>query len=384
MKTTNTKKKSSAAKKLIPAAGSLLISAAMLSTSTFAWFTMNKEVRVTGMEVKTQVGDSLLIAASSADTTTRVADSTFQSGLHQAIYGLVNPVSTINASDTSFYYTYDANADGSKSADTSVIAYQEVGNDNEFTDGTTTYKAYLDYVFEIKAINTNSSAQYLNLTGLNLLYDGQQLSDEHAYRVAIFSQDLTTSGGTTYEASTTGSAASKIFAPTGFTYFDNTAVKSATDKDSVTPTVNDSTAGWSKQIAANSTDYTKITVRLWLEGEDNTCYSEKFSEKLDEWTLDLKFNLEADTTNAVKLIGSTATATADGTSKKATLSVGTEVAAAYQWYKCAEGGATNNDAEVSGQTTDTLTATAAGKYYCVITTAKGTKFRTNSITVSGS
>lgn len=215
---------------------------------------------------------------------------------------------------------------------------------------------------------------------MNLLYDGQQLSGEHAYRVAIFSQDLA-SGGSTYVASPTGSAASKIFAPTGFTYFNDTAVSGTTTKAAVSPTVN--SAGWSKEIAANTTDYTKITVRLWLEGEDNTCYSEKFSEKTDEWTLDLKFNLEANTTNAVSLIGSTQNATADSGTKTAALSIGTESAAAYQWYKCAEGGATNNDTLVAGETTNILSATAAGKYYCVITTAKGTQFRTNSITVTG-
>jgi hypothetical protein len=378
-----TKKNSSPKKKLLSAIAMLTVSAVTLSTATYAWFTMNKEVRVTGMEVKTQVGDSLLIATSSAGTG-KAADSIFQNGLNQSVYGLVNPVSTINGSDGSFFYTYDANADGSKSADTGVIPYTAVGNSDSFTVGTDTYKAYLDYVFEIKAINTESTAQYLNLTGLNLLYDGQQLSDEHAYRVAIFSQDLA-SGGTEYVASTTGSAASKIFAPTGYTYFGtgDKAVKTTAVKDDVSPSVNDSSAGWSKQIAGNSTDYTKITVRLWLEGEDDTCFSEKFSEKLDEWTLDLKFNLEANTTNAVKLIGSTQNATANATSKEAALSIGTETAASYQWYKCAEGGETNNDTLVTGQATNTLTATAAGKYYCVITTAKGTQFRTNSIVVSG-
>ena len=42
----NTKKKGSPYKKLIPAAGSLAISAVMLSTSTYAWFTMSREVEV--------------------------------------------------------------------------------------------------------------------------------------------------------------------------------------------------------------------------------------------------------------------------------------------------------------------------------------------------
>lgn len=57
----NTKKRSSPMKKLIPAAGSLMISAAMLGTSTYAWFTMNKEVSVTGMEMKAHSEEGLLI-----------------------------------------------------------------------------------------------------------------------------------------------------------------------------------------------------------------------------------------------------------------------------------------------------------------------------------
>ena len=58
MKKTNTNK---GLKKLIPAAGMLMLSAAMLGTSTFAWFTMNKEVSVTGMEVKAHAEEGLLI-----------------------------------------------------------------------------------------------------------------------------------------------------------------------------------------------------------------------------------------------------------------------------------------------------------------------------------
>ena len=57
----NTKKKGNPAKKLIPAAGSLMVSAVMLATSTYAWFTMNKEVAVTGMEVKAHAEEGLLI-----------------------------------------------------------------------------------------------------------------------------------------------------------------------------------------------------------------------------------------------------------------------------------------------------------------------------------
>ena len=56
MKTNN-----KARKKLIPAAAMLAVSAAMLTTATYAWFTMNKEVSVTGMEVKAKAEAGLLI-----------------------------------------------------------------------------------------------------------------------------------------------------------------------------------------------------------------------------------------------------------------------------------------------------------------------------------
>jgi len=58
----NTNKKSSAKKKLIPAAGSLMISAAMLSTSTYAWFTMSREVEVTGINMTAVVPEDLQIS----------------------------------------------------------------------------------------------------------------------------------------------------------------------------------------------------------------------------------------------------------------------------------------------------------------------------------
>lgn len=64
----NTNKKSSAKKKLIPAAGSLMISAAMLSTSTFAWFTMSREVEVKNIKMVATVPEDLQISLGKLDT----------------------------------------------------------------------------------------------------------------------------------------------------------------------------------------------------------------------------------------------------------------------------------------------------------------------------
>lgn len=52
----------SAAKRIIPAAAMLALSAVMLSTSTYAWFTMNKEVKMTGLAMSATTGDGIEIA----------------------------------------------------------------------------------------------------------------------------------------------------------------------------------------------------------------------------------------------------------------------------------------------------------------------------------
>lgn len=382
-------KKKSTARKLLPAAGMLAVSASMLATSTYAWFTMNKEVALTGMEVKTKVGDSLLIANSTAGTG-HASENTFGKGTNFAVSGMLQPVSTISGANNSFFYTYDAKADGSKATDTEQVAYNALTN-NTITIDTDDYVGYVDYVVELKAINSNSStAKQLRLTELNLLYDGVVLTD-HAYRIAIFEQDNTGSvASPAYTAIADSTAANNIFAYTGFDYFgtDATAegVASTTDKGTISPAVN-AAGGWTKDIDAATTDYTKLTVRLWLEGEDTDCYSSKFLTLTKEWTLDMKFEL-ADTTTATTPAAATvinsgikASASAAGV---ASLKNGDDEAldgvqiTGYQWYKD-NLSALPDTAE--GGTTATLTgATAGNDYYCVITTEKGTKYRTNSIT----
>lgn len=52
----------SARKKLIPAAGMLAISAMMLASSTYAWFTMSKEVEVTGIKMTASVPENIQVS----------------------------------------------------------------------------------------------------------------------------------------------------------------------------------------------------------------------------------------------------------------------------------------------------------------------------------
>lgn len=77
-------------RKLIPAFCMLLLSAVMLSTSTFAWFSMNTTVTATGMQVTAQASSSIAI---SADGTNFGASMTLANGP-----STMNPVTMVDYS----------------------------------------------------------------------------------------------------------------------------------------------------------------------------------------------------------------------------------------------------------------------------------------------
>jgi len=329
-------KKSKTNKKLASAAAMLLLSAAMLGTSTYAWFTMNKEVQVTGMELKTKVGSNLLICADNVE-------ASYQSGiLTQERKALLEPVSTVKGVDGSFFYTIDAAADGHKIkalTDDAFLAYNESTNltaadtvadktkyDTQFNTkyGVTTantngeYKTaygYVDYTFYLKA-TSDAANQAINLTRCNLVKndgtdDGVLAAENKAWRIAVFAEKLnqTTGAGVTTAAVTESTDTAKtILTPANAENFSGagaaaTAAASTTTRGSVTY----NTAAVIGAIAqANTSEYYKVVVRVWLEGEDKSCYSAYYAENLELYKLDLAFELGKGT--PVENIGSTTTA----------------------------------------------------------------------------
>lgn len=364
---------------IVPAMGLLLLGTAASVTSTVAWFSANNKVTVTGMTVQTKVSDNLYIA-SSAVGNDKVADANFGSAVHQEVNGNLQPSSTINAHADSFFTTGDAAADGHKAQDTGVVPYTLVSN-NTITINGDDYEAYADYVLELKAVNVSTTAKYLNLTKVNLLYQGSNTNVTHAFRVAVFAQAQANPATELAQAAVSSAYAalgdaSTILAPTGFTYFNsNQAVSSTTALAAVSPTVNNS--GWSVQIAANKTLYYKVTLRLWLEGEDTDCNNTKFKDLNKEWSLDLAFALEENNTNAVSLIGSVANAsnTLDGSTFTAALTNG-ETAATYQWFKVNPSGADASQGSAAESATSFDASSAgSGDYYCEIVTTEGNHYR---------
>ena len=362
MTTNNNKKKSSAARKLIPAIGMLTVSAMMLSSSTYAWFTMNKEVTVSGMEVHTKVSSNLLICGDN------VEGNYSSDELVQVRKALLEPVSTVSGATGSFYYTLDAAADGKKihaiSADpykpyseatadstashvitalgtgakdlisttdnptrssegagkgafdaTFNTAYGITGSATA-AEGANAY-GYVDYVFYLKA-TSDTNTQAINMTRCNLLYNDAAITNadtdatkgDKAWRVAVFSSKLADGKGgigdtdaavSPDNATTTNSKGILAMANTG-----NQTANNAVSGPAALGAVTYNPAGGiviGTISASGTTEYYKITVRLWLEGEDKTCKSDTYALLTNNYKLDLAFELGKGT--AVSAIGST-------------------------------------------------------------------------------
>lgn len=335
-------RKGSARKKLISAIAMLTVSAVTLSTATYAWFTMNKEVEVTGLTMKTKVSSNLLISENNVEGT-YTADR-----LVSGRKALLEPVSSTTGKTGEFFYTLDAKESGEKAHGTTgasgkaYVAYSEAktpasgdatntnatcadagkyyyddtfskayGVEPAATDYGTAY-GYVDYVFYLKATG-DAEGQQLRMTACDLNYtypsgvtlaDGETAVDEavdQAWRIAVFASDITEKGGkgnsgaagsdgdTVGKLDPAASAATSILATSDAdNWTDGKAVKSTTALDTVTygdaVVIDD-------EIDAGVTKYFKILVRVWLEGEDESCNAATYAKLSDAWSLDLEFQL---------------------------------------------------------------------------------------------
>lgn len=324
-------------RQLAAAIAMTLVSTVALGSSTYAWFTMNKVVTVEGMEVKTTVGSNLLIAQENND-------AYYTTAIDQTRKALLEPSSTIDG--LSYWYTVEAAADGAKLDGKSWIAYnedtavansvankakydddfnvkytlQESGTEHNFTTSTITMSStqdgagygYIDYDFYIKA-TSDTAGQKVVMTRCNLLHNDAALglTDETtpaavsdlAWRVAVFSQSATQNTAQNTALATTD-LVTILKQSDAVNQESGKAVKDATATDTVSNA--DVKAVIGTITNAGATAYYKVTVRLWLEGEDKTCTSETYAKLTNAYTLDLEFKLEDDDTNAVALIQSDA------------------------------------------------------------------------------
>ncbi len=276
-------------RKIVPALALLLISAVLMTTATFAWFSMNTRATATGMQMETEAGDNVLIA--NDKTMTKVTDLTkFQTAL-VATSDVANlrPVSSVNGAN--FYYVKGFQVSGSGSAvspDALGTGYEpyaaydptnlEAFKANYRVDALKSIVGYTEYAFQVMATNAADVAQDLVIDTLDLTYSGSANIDK-AFRVAVFADEFT-------GASVSTETLVSILRPTGAAYFDSNKAVSAADAR--TPVSNlDAGAVIASDLPAGETKFYRVVVRVWLEGEDTTCTNATFADLDETWSLDL-------------------------------------------------------------------------------------------------
>ena len=347
MKTrSNENNKNSAAKKIIPAVGMLALSATMLSTSTYAWFTMNKEVEMTGLNMTATVGEGMEISLAEVDGTTITAPSlttpaddksdSWGSAVVVGDYyekiGLLNPASSVDG--VNLYDATDATNGGKKASNFKSIDLTNNDNIATATARTTleTDKAVtadedsVGYCVDIPVhLRTNKKSGSgakengdiyckINITPNSKSAEGSALGTDvdtlyKAIRVAFIPKTEGTDSVT------------NIFAVDSDCYGgDKVAVSGISTKTASTNLINstDSTfvvnasefaegigvdSGLNIPLAdvAGQYGHLDFTVRVWLEGESTSCYNDKSGQS---WNIDLAFSLgEFDTATTSEGVG---------------------------------------------------------------------------------
>lgn len=291
---------------IVPALAMLLLGTAASVTGTVAWFSVSTTANVTGMTVKTKVQSNMLIAGDTIGSTAKLADENFSGQpLVQEVSDILEPASTSNA--INYFYTVDAKADGSAKALDAFVAYnastaatdttnylnkfsEDYGlkktDANALISGKQGAVAYVEYVYQLKVVNTSTNASYINLKTLELSYTqaDSESDDEHAFRVAIFCQ----SADSTISALAAGDKVG-TWKPTAGADF-NSKVVSGTNTLADSAYVSSATS--IATVAASSTHYYKIVARMWIEGQDNSCKNDTFAALTGEWALEMELELE--------------------------------------------------------------------------------------------
>ena len=294
-------------RKLLPALSMLLISALLMGSSTFAWFSMNTTVTVSGMSVTTKVSSNLLISADTTEANFKAA------GLDQTRSGALDPVSTVDGK--SFFYHNSENVDASGaqtgnhftaySEDTTLAntgagkeSYDSSFNSNYGVTGSITTNnvvyGYIDYIFYLKASSTEES-QKVSLTKCNLLYNGNTINGNKAWRVAVFA---TEASDTAEGAKTATESLKTILTLSDAKNFSNTVTDSknqaASSATALADVTYNSAAVIDSTIAKGTSKYYKVIVRIYLEGEDTTCNNATYVNLTQAFTLSLEFKIGTD------------------------------------------------------------------------------------------
>ena len=287
-------KKNSAKRKLIPAAAMLCISAAMLATSTYAWFTMNREVTATGMKVQAKAEGGLLI------TNEKFNDwSNSATALYNSTAKLI-PTSTANATDW-YHSTSDRfdNANASQAAE----KYVKVSVDTNWKN-----KDGVQYIDTDKDDNLgNSESAYYLLNKFYIKSSGDAIGTAEAPS-GLKIKSVTASGSSTspdldssLRVAVVVNGTPHIYAPVngatlsykvGGSDKEDTTVTDSTNSAATALNTNLNVATIPPVTINQKNDAVEADVYLYFEGEDALCKSSKITSTLDTLQVTVVFGID--------------------------------------------------------------------------------------------
>ena len=309
-------------RKLLPAFAMLTVSAISLTSATYAWFTMNKSVEVTGMQLKAQAEKGILINEMAGNGTVGEGASAAESAVHalrpastsdftswwHANSKKTNTEAGVNAAgngvDTNTvtltgggYYsniTYVANGATVLKNDTAAVADTNCASTVYYTDGTGSTSPgyddgegyYVKYTYYIKSSSNDGlevSIGNLKATvSATLQGSGEAQALDKALRVGV---------------QVSGDTKATIFAPvanssTASYKVTGDAAGTAESLKEVTPIAGGTATGLNAakvNLPAVTADGLAVDVYVWFEGEDANCMSDNLAATLNAYQIDITF-----------------------------------------------------------------------------------------------
>jgi len=339
-------KKSKMKKRLASAVAMLLVSTMMLGTATYAWFTMNKTVSVTGMEVKAHAEEGLLInevklassgtwddAATAGSNVIALRPSSTSnltnwwhanSKISNEEAGIGELGSTVSDGNGNYYS--DVSASNNAISDKAIVFDENSTTETDYATGNTKAETHVYY----KDASFGTANQYDDGEGFYVKYtyylkssgDGDLVVSD--LKAAVKAAQKAGDNGNTAElmkslrvgievpASNAANAARAgfgIFAPVNGAdaSYSVTNVATGATSDAVTAVVAATTGQFTTATTLNiSTNNTPATITIpdvndngipvyvyvWFEGEDNNCTSNNLLTILSTYDIDINFSYD--------------------------------------------------------------------------------------------
>lgn len=271
-------------KKIIPSICMLLVTAVLMGTSTYAWFSMNKKVEVTGMKVTASTSSNMIISKDEIDFADENANNSYNLDFQDGDYAVLSPASSADGKN---FFKASANASEPDKPGLPTEAKFVKINAADGKDNGENFFIVKNAYIGVKGVN--------GLTNLKVApvftYSRADATDAQkaiykALRVSV-----------AYVAATDGEKKATLLTANSTTLNWNGA---SSDAD---------VASKSTTVATGATVATAITgletlnvktsyhviIRIWLEGQDENCFANNTNlakQVLDGVTIGLVFTAE--------------------------------------------------------------------------------------------